>query len=208
MPTEQPQTDPHLFERQLGSMLLHKGFIELRRDDVQLPDGSQATREYVRHSGAVAVIALLDDDAHVRPDPRLVLVRQYRYPVAKVLLELPAGKLDIGEAQLACAMRELQEETGYTAAEWAYGGEIHNAAAYSTESIWLWFARGLQAGPTRLDEGEFVETLQLRLSELHQLACGDGLPDVKTQIAVSWLVQWRSGQRALSWHGAHGHPGL
>src|SRR5687767_8740921 len=140
MPTEEQSADPHLFERQVGSTLLHKGFIELRRDDVQLPDGSQATREYVRHSGAVAVIALLDNDAHTRPDPGLVLVRQYRYPVAKVLLELPAGKLDIGEAQLACAMRELQEETGYTAAEWAYGGEIHNAAAYSTESIWLWFA--------------------------------------------------------------------
>lgn len=207
MPIED-QPDPHLLERKLGSTLLHKGFIELRRDDVQLPDGSTATREYVRHGGAVAVIALLDADADARPDPRLVLVRQYRYPLAKVLLELPAGKLDAGEAQLACAMRELQEETGYTAAEWAYGGEIHNAAAYSTESIWLWFARGLQAGPTKLDQGEFVETVQLPLTALQALSCGEGLPDVKTQIGISWLVQWRGGQRQLSWHGAQGHPSL
>lgn len=207
MPTEEPP-DQHLLERRTGSTLLHQGFLELRRDDVQLPDGRSATREYVRHGGAVAVIALLDADARNRPDPRLVLVRQYRYPVGRVLIELPAGKLDTGEAQLACAARELREETGYTAAEWAYGGEIHNAAAYSTESIWLWFARGLQAGPTRLDDGEFVETVHLPLSELQALACGDGLPDVKTQIGISWLVQWRSGRRQLSWQGAPGRPDL
>lgn len=207
MPTEEQQ-DPHLRERRVGSTLLHQGFLELRRDDVLLPDGSSATREYVRHDGAVAVVALLDADARVHPDPRLVLVRQYRYPVAKVLLELPAGRLDAGESQLACAIRELQEETGYTAAEWAYGGEIHNAAAYSTESIWLWFARGLQAGPTQLDDGEFVETAVLKLTEMQALSCGDGLPDVKTQIGISWLGQWRSGQRSLSWQGARGDPDL
>ncbi|HZF79715.1 MAG TPA: NUDIX hydrolase [Rubrivivax sp.] len=207
MPTEETQ-DKHLVERRLGSKLLHEGFLELRRDDVQLPDGQAATREYVRHGGAVAVIALLDADAQGHPDPHVVLARQYRYPVAKVLLELPAGKLETGEAQLACAVRELQEETGYTAAEWAYGGEIHNAAAYSTESIWLWFARGLQAGPTQLDEGEFVETVQLPLTELLALSCGDALPDVKTQIGISWLVQWRSGQRHLSWHAVADHPDL
>ena len=207
MPIEEAP-DEHLVERRLGSTLLHHGFLELRRDDVQLPDGSHATREYVRHGGAVAVIALLDDDAQTHADPRVVLARQYRHPVAKVLLELPAGKLDPGEAQLACAVRELQEETGYSAAEWAYGGEIHNAAAYSTESIWLWFARGLSAGPTRLDEGEFVETVQLPLSELQALSCGNGLPDVKTQVGLLWLVQWRSGRRPLSWHRAQGHPDL
>ena len=207
MPTEEAP-DKHLVEQRLGSTLLHEGFLELRRDDVRLPDGKTATREYVRHGGAVAVIALLDADAQVHPDPRLVLARQYRYPVAKVLLELPAGKLETGEAQLSCAVRELQEETGYTAVEWAYGGEIHNASAYSTESIWLWFARGLQAGPTRLDEGEFVETVQLPLTELQALSCGDGLPDVKTQIGISWLVQWRSGQRQLSWQAVTAHPDL
>lgn len=199
MPTD--DDDPHLVERRLGSTLLHTGFLELRRDDVRLPDGSSATREYVRHSGAVAVIALLDDGS-------LVLVRQYRYPVAKVLLELPAGKLDPGESQLACAVRELQEETGYTAAWWAYGGEIHNAAAYSSESIWLWFARGLQAGPPQPDHGEFIETVLLPEEVLQALACGGGLPDVKTQIGAAWLLQWRSGRRGLQWHAAADHPHL
>ena len=115
----------------------------------RLPDGSSATREFIRHGGAVAVVPLLDEG----PDPRLVLVRQYRYPTAKVLLEIPAGKRDPGEDQLVCAQRELREETGYVAREWAYGGEIHNAAAYSSESIWIWFARGLVPGPARPDSG-------------------------------------------------------
>ena len=129
LPPPDAGDDPHLTERRLGgTTLVSGGFLELRRDDVLLPDGNHATREFIQHGGAVAVVPLLDDG-------RLVLVRQYRYPVAKVLLEWPAGKRDPGESTLACAMRELQEETGYTACEWAYGGEIHNAAAYSSESI-------------------------------------------------------------------------
>ena len=188
--------DSHLTEQPTGqSTVLHRGFLELRRDTVRLPDGSQATREYIRHSGAVAVVALLDGG-------RVVLVRQHRHPVAKVLLELPAGKLDVGESQLACAQRELREETGYTASEWAFGGEIHNAAAYSSESIWIWFARGLQGGPTQLDAGEFVETVALHLDELQTLADGDGLPDVKTQIGLQWLARWQAGARVLHWQSA------
>ena len=108
-PPTDDDADPHLVERRVGgTTLVSGGFLDVRRDDVLLPDGSQATREYIEHPGAVVVVPMLDDG-------RLVLVRQYRYPVAKVLLELPAGKLDAGEAPLACAMRELDEETGYTA---------------------------------------------------------------------------------------------
>jgi ADP-ribose pyrophosphatase len=197
--------DAHLIEKRLGgATMLAGGFLEVHKDDVRLPDGSTATREYIRHGGAVAVIALLDDG----PDPRLVLVRQYRYPVAKVLLELPAGKRDGGEAQLACAMRELQEETGYVAREWAYGGEIHNAAAYSTESIWIWLARGLQAGPARPDAGEFVETVLMSLEELAALADRGELPDVKTQIALHWLLRARLTGRAWPWQSAAEAIGL
>lgn len=186
----------HLFERRVGgATLLSGGFLEVRRDDVLLPDGSAATREYIRHPGAVAVVPILDDG-------RLVLVRQYRYPVAKVLLEWPAGKRDDDEATLACAMRELQEETGYTAREWAYGGEIHNAAAYSSESIWIWFARGLTPGPQRLDSGEFVEMVTLSEAELDAIAARDELPDVKTLIGLQWLQRWRTGTRALVWRSA------
>ena len=171
---------------------------------MRLPDGSTATREYIQHGGAVAVIPLLDDG----PYPKLVLVRQYRYPLSKVLLEWPAGKRDAGETQLQCAMRELQEETGYIATEWAYGGEIHNAAAYSTESIWLWFARGLRPGPARPDSGEFVETVIRTLDELEALADRGELPDVKTQVGLHWLLRVQSGRRTLAWRSAQNTPSL
>ena len=191
--------DEHLIERRTGgTTLLSGGFLEVRRDTVTLPDGSSASREYIQHPGAVAVIPILDDG-------RLVLVRQHRHPVGKVLLEWPAGKREIGEPQLSCAVRELQEETGYTAREWAYAGEIHNAAAYSTESIWLWFARGLVPGPARPDAGEFVETVTLPLAELEALADRGALTDVKTQIGLAWLQRWQSGHRTLPWH-TPGHP--
>ena len=188
--------DAHLIERRTGgTTLLSGGFLEVRRDDVLLPDGSRATREFVQHPGAVAVIPILDDG-------RLVLVRQHRYPLGKVLLEWPAGKLDVGEDQLVCAVRELQEETGFVASEWAFAGEIHNAAAYSTESIWLWFARGLQAGPPRPDAGEFVETVCLRIDELEALEALGQLPDVKTLIGLRWLQQIQAGRKACTWHSA------
>ena len=193
--------DAHLIEQAVSSQtLLSGGFLEVRRDTVRLPDGRAATREFVQHPGAVAVIPMLDDG-------RLVLVRQHRYPVGKVLLEWPAGKLDPTESTLACAQRELQEETGYTATEWAYAGEVHNAAAYSTESIWLWFARGLRSGPTRLDDGEFVETVALSLPELLALDTQGALADVKTLVGLHWLQQCLSGARPWVWQSAGSAPG-
>ncbi len=189
-------TDAHLIERRTaGATVLSGGFLQVHRDDVRLPDGSTTTREYIQHPGAVAVIPILDDG-------RVVLVRQYRYPVGKVLLEFPAGKLEVGEATLACAQRELAEETGYTASEWAFAGEIHNAAAYSTESIWLWFARGLVAGVQKLDDGEFVEVARLTEAELDALAMRGELPDVKTRIGLHWLQRWRAGAWTLDWASA------
>lgn len=188
--------DHHLIERRLGGRtLLDGGFLELCRDDVSLPDGSLATREFIRHGGAVAVVPMLDDG-------RLVLVRQYRYPLSKVLLEFPAGKRDAEESTLACAKRELREETGYTAREWAYGGELHNAAAYSTESIWIWFARGLVGGPRQLDEGEFVETVLMTPQQLLALDGNDDLPDAKTLIGLHWLGQRLAGARPWNWMAA------
>ena len=186
-------SDDHLVERRIGGRtLVEGGFLELRRDDVALPDGSHATREYIVHPGAVAVIPLLDDG-------RVVLVRQYRYPIAKAITEFPAGKLDAGESTLECARRELLEETGYRAAEWAFACEIHNAPAYSTESIWLYFARGLTAGKQKLDHGEFLDVLRFSEAELDALAAGDGLPDVKTRIGLQWLQRWRAGAWKLDW---------
>jgi ADP-ribose pyrophosphatase len=194
--------DEHLVERRTGGVtLLSGGFLEVHRDDVLLPDGSNATREFIRHGGAVAVVPLLEDG-------RLVLVRQYRYPLGKVLLEFPAGKLDPSESKLSCAQRELKEETGYTAGEWAFGGEIHNAAAYSSESIWIWFARGLQAGAPQPDAGEFVETVLLPVAEVEALALRGDLPDVKTNLALHWLLQCQAGRRTLTWHSVEQHRSL
>ncbi len=185
--------DAHLVERaERSETRLEGGFLHVVLDHVRLPDGRMATREYVRHPGAVAVLPILDDG-------RIVLVRQYRHPVGTILLELPAGKLDDNETVLACAMRELQEETGYTAREWARAGVFNNAAAYSTEGIEIWFARGLVPGAQQLDEGEFVEVCTLDEAELDALASAGGLPDMKTMIGLQWLQRWRNGQWPLDW---------
>ena len=122
-------SDAHLIEVKLRSQQVLKGdFLDVRRDIVQLPDGSEASREYVIHPGAVMIVAQLGDG-------QLVLERQFRYPVRAVMIEFPAGKLDAGEASLACAQRELLEETGYTAREWARAGVMHPVISYSTEFI-------------------------------------------------------------------------
>lgn len=189
-------TDEHLVERRTGGgTLLQGNFLEVRRDDVVLPDGRAASREYIVHPGAVAVVPLLDDG-------RIVLLRQYRYPLQRVLLEIPAGKVDAGESTAVCALRELREETGYTAREWAYAGILHNAAAYSTEGIEIWFARGLLAGPQQLDEGEFVELAVHSPAELDAFAADGTLTDAKTLIALLWLQRWLAGAWPLTWRDA------
>jgi len=191
-----PADDGHLVERPLASeVLLDGSFLHVRRDTVALPDGHRVTREYVRHPGAVAVIPLLDDG-------RLLLERQYRHPLGQVILEFPAGKIDPGEDTFACAVRELQEETGYTAREWAFAGRLHNAAAYSTEAIELWFARGLVPGPQRLDHGEFIELVTHTEAELDALAARGELTDAKTLIGLLWLQRWRCGAWPLTWRAA------
>lgn len=185
--------DAHLREDCLQSDQVYRGhFLDVRRDEVSLPDGSQAVREYIVHPGAVMVVPLLDDG-------RLVVERQFRYPVGRVMLEFPAGKLDVGEAPLHCAVRELAEETGYTAREWARAGILHNAIAYSTEGIEVWFARGLQSGAAQLDAGEFLEVGSASLEELEAAACAGTLTDAKTLVGMLWLRHWRDGRWPLVW---------
>ena len=189
-------SDVHLVETRLGSEAILKGnFLQVHRDTVRLPDGAHATREYVIHPGAVMIVAQLDDG-------RLVLERQYRHPVQAVMLEFPAGKLDPGEASLACAQRELLEETGYTARQWARAGVLHPVISYSTEFIDIWFARGLALGERKLDAGEFLDVFTATPAEL--LAwCGNGqVTDAKTLTGVLWLQNVVSGAWALDWQPA------
>ncbi len=185
--------DAGLIETRLrGEEVFHGRFLKVQCDTVRLPGGREATREFIRHPGAVMVVPLL-------PDGRLLLERQYRHPMGQVMLEFPAGKLDPQEAPLACGRRELREETGYRAREWAYAGVLHNAIAYSDEAIHILFARDLVAGPAALDEGEFVECLALSVEEL-DAACRDGrVTDAKTLIGLLWLQRWQQGAWPLDW---------
>ena len=185
--------DEHLIELKLSGAQVYRGhFLDVRRDTIVSPDGGTASREYIVHPGAVMVVPLLDDG-------RMVMERQFRYPLNRVMLEFPAGKLDPGEAVQACAERELAEETGYRASEWARACVVHNACAYSTEGIEIWFARGLTAGERRLDAGEFLDVCLLTEAELDHLARRGDLTDVKTLIGLQWLQKWRAGQWTLDW---------
>ena len=185
--------DAHLTETRVASQELLRGhFLHAMRDTVRLPDGKEATREYVIHPGAVMVVAEL-------PDGRLVLERQFRYPVQSVMVEFPAGKLDPGEDSLVCAQRELLEETGYTARQWARAGVLHPVISYSTEFIDIWFARELTAGQRQLDAGEFLDVFSASTDELLQW-CRDGrITDAKTLTGVLWLQNLRSGAWILDW---------
>jgi ADP-ribose pyrophosphatase len=175
-----------------SALLLNGKFLQVKRDTVRLPDGKHATREYVVHPGAVVVVPLLDDG-------QVVLERQFRYPIGQVMIELPAGKLEAGEDPLLCGLRELQEETGYTAAEWAYAGQMHLAIAYSTEVIHIYFARGLSSGARQLDAGEFLDVFAAPAQQLLDW-CADGtVTDAKTLSCALHLANHLSGKRPMAW---------
>ena len=188
--------ESHLIEHSIKSELVHQGsFLQVRLDTVRLPHGGQATREYVVHPGAVVVIGLLDDG-------RVLLERQFRYPVGRVMTEFPAGKLDAGEQPLICAQRELLEETGYSAREWAYAGPMHLAIGYSDEVIHIFFARGLTAGERQLDADEFLDVCSMTPAELLDGVRGGQVTDAKTLSCCLWLQNVQSGAWSLEWKPA------
>lgn len=185
--------DEHLIERRLSGEQVYRGnFLDVRRDVVTLATGGTASREYIVHPGAVMVVPLLDDG-------RLLMERQYRYPLGLVMLEFPAGKIDAGESVLDCARRELAEETGYRARLWARACVMHNACAYSTEGIEIWFARELHLGERQLDHGELIDLCEVDESELDALAGRGALTDAKTLLGLLWLQKWRCGAWPLDW---------
>ena len=189
-------SDDHLIEHRVHQEELLRGrFLHAFRDTVRLPNQNLATREYVVHPGAVMVIPMLDT-----PDGlRLVMERPFRYPVGQVMTEFPAGKLDPGEDPWLCAQRELLEETGYTARQWARAGVLHPVIAYSTEVIEIWFAKDLSLGERQLDTDEFLDVFTASPAEL-MAACQQGLlTDAKTLTGLLWLQNVQSGQWPLHW---------
>lgn len=198
-------SDSHLREvRKTSQEILKGSFLHAFRDVVALPDGSTTVREYVVHPGAVMIIPMLqaaDGSIHV------VLERQYRYPVGQVMVEFPAGKLDPGEDVQACAQRELQEETGYVAGEWARAGVLHPVIAYSTEFIDIWFARQLQPGPRQLDAGEFLDVFTATPDQLLQWCRNGTVTDAKTLTGALWLQNVLAGVWPLDWKSVAPGPG-
>jgi ADP-ribose pyrophosphatase len=174
--------DQHLVETAIASDVVFAGkLLEVRSDRVRLPDGFEATREFVVHPGAVLVVPVLADG-------RLVLERQFRYPVRRVMLEFPAGKIDAGETPLETARRELVEEVGYTATLFRPLGTIHPEVGYSTEFIDLFEATGLTHVGARLDEGEFLEVVTMTEDELLTRFDAGDVTDGKTIAALfAWL---------------------
>ena len=190
-------SDRDLIEVQSASEEILKGkFLHAFRDTVTLPDGNSAIREYFVHPGAVMVIPLLQDsDGQLK----VVLERQFRYPVGQVMIEFPAGKLDPGEDSLVCAQRELAEETGYRAQQWARAGVLHPAISYSTEFIDIWFAKDLHLGERHLDDAEFLEVFTATPDALLRWCSEGKVTDVKTLTGALWLQNVLSGAWALDW---------
>lgn len=187
------EDDSHLRETTVSSQTVYQGhFLELKRDEIALPDGGRAAREYVIHPGAVMIVAVL-------PDGRLVMERQYRYPVRRTMIEFPAGKLDAGEGGLACAQRELHEETGYRARRWARAGVMHPVIGYATEVIEIWFADDLTLEQRHLDEGEFLDVFAASQEELEAWMQAGQLTDAKTIVGMMWLQRWRAGHCQFEW---------
>jgi ADP-ribose pyrophosphatase len=176
-----PPDDSRLIETRLdGESLFDGKLLHARRDRVQLPDGTVTTREYIVHPGAVCMIPKLDDG-------RYVVERQYRYPLQRVFIEFPAGKIDAGEDPLATGKRELLEEAGYTAERWTHLGEIHPVISYSTEVIHIWLAEGLVHVGSKLDAGEFLQIITMSHAEMLNALDRGEITDSKTVAALFFL---------------------
>jgi ADP-ribose pyrophosphatase len=187
-PPPAPAGDPasaSLVEETLETKIAYDGvFIQVVRDRVRCADGHVAVREYIRHPGAVLIVAMPDDQT-------VLLERQYRYALRRSFVEMPAGKLEAGEDPLACAQRELREETGYRASRWDCLGAFHNAIGYSDEQIAVYLARDLRyAGASLTEPGEVLQVFSAPWRELLQWTTSGVVTDVKTIVGVHWLERF------------------
>lgn len=189
---ERPLTETSVAER----VLLDGRFIKVVEEDVVLPDGRPSRRFSLRHGGAAGMIALGEDGT-------VVLERQWRHPLRRAFWEIPAGKLDPGEAEIDCARRELLEECGIRAERWTRLGELNNAIGYSNERIVVFLAEGLAYGRQALDEGEHLEVVRVDLREALAM-CADGrITDVKTIVGLFWLERHLAAAARDSKCGVH-----
>lgn len=175
-------------EKTIDSRRVFEGtLLKVNSDRVRLPDGGESVREFVEHPGAVMVIPLLADG-------RVVMERQYRYPLKSEFIEFPAGKIDPGEEPLATAKRELREETGYEAQEWTHLTTIHPLIAYSDERIEIFAARKLTLLAPNLEAGEFLEVFAANPIEALRWVREGRVTDVKTVIGLFWLEKLQRGE--------------
>ena len=172
--------EPDFTEATLSSKTVYRGkLLHVLEDEVRLPDGGAARREYIRHPGAAVMVPM--------PDPQsVVLVRQFRYPLARHLYEVPAGKIDPGEAPLATARRELREECGFEAGEWRHLTTIHPCIGYSDERMELYLASQLTPVGHAPEQDEFLEALTVSLAEALNWVKEGRITDVKTIIGLLW----------------------
>lgn len=174
--------ESHLLEERLSTEIVFKGeLLAVSKDTVRLPNGAISIREYITHPGAVVILAILGNG-------NLVFERQFRYPLQRVFLELPAGKIDHGEDILITAQRELLEETGYVAKTWSYLGVMHPCIGYSDERIEIFLAEGLShTGRNNLDHNEFLDVLEMSPEAAKSAVWSGGITDAKTITALFWL---------------------
>lgn len=172
---------PDLFETRLASETVFQGrLLHVLRDRVRLPDGRESTREFIRHPGAVVILPVFDTGD-------VLLERQHRYPLHRDFVEFPAGKIDPGETDRACAMRELAEETGFAAREWREVTTLYPCIGYSDERLAFWLARGLSEGAHGRDHDEFLEVFRLPLSEALAWVRDGRICEAKTVVGLFWL---------------------
>lgn len=177
-----------LTEHKLNSEVVYSGrLLHVHRDEVRLPDGNVSVREYITHPGAVVIIAITDNG-------ELILERQHRYPLHRDFIELPAGKIDAGEETLACAQRELREETGYTARDWQYVTTVYPCIGYTDERLVYYLARGLSYSGRQPDEDEFLEIFQLSFERAMDMIKNGEICEVKTVVGLFWLEKILKGE--------------